>query len=186
MARNGVDFGIRVSGTGDALVHGAGRRPGRPVLPGLRPGRREPRPRRQRDHRDVRASAASRWRRPRPSCGSSGGTPADAIALHPRRWSGSPWPGTPAYALPPLGFGGTPTGIDARRVVETGIAPVINTGIAHREAGVGQIGAGIARAPLACFDARGPGARPPSSGVEVQRRDGMTGQRAWSRSAATP
>ncbi len=46
---------------------------------------------------------------------------------------------------------GTPTGIDARRVVDSGIAPVINTGIAHREAGVGQIGAGIARAPLACF-----------------------------------
>jgi hypothetical protein len=38
-------------------------------------------------------------------------------------------------------------------VVETGVAPVINTGIAHKEAGVGQIGAGIARAPLACFEA---------------------------------
>jgi hypothetical protein len=46
---------------------------------------------------------------------------------------------------------GTPTGIDARRVVDSGIAPVINTGIAHRRAGVGQIGAGIARAPLAAF-----------------------------------
>jgi hypothetical protein len=55
------------------------------------------------------------------------------------------------YALPALGFAGTPTGIDARRVVESGTAPVINTGIAHREPGVGQIGAGIARAPLACF-----------------------------------
>ena len=41
--------------------------------------------------------------------------------------------------------------IYARRVVDSGIAPVINTGIAHRQAGVGQIGAGIARAPLACF-----------------------------------
>ena len=57
----------------------------------------------------------------------------------------------PSYALPPLGFVGTPTGIDARRVVDSGIAPVINTGIAHRRAGVGQIGAGIARAPLAVF-----------------------------------
>jgi hypothetical protein len=36
-------------------------------------------------------------------------------------------------------------------VVDTGIAPIINTGIAHRQAGVGQIGAGITRAPLACF-----------------------------------
>jgi hypothetical protein len=42
-------------------------------------------------------------------------------------------------------------GIDIRRVVETGIAPIINTGIAHREAGIGQIGAGILRAPMECF-----------------------------------
>ena len=54
-------------------------------------------------------------------------------------------------AMPPLGFVGTPTAIDARRVVESGTAPVINTGIAHREPGIGQIGAGIARAPLGCF-----------------------------------
>ena len=57
------------------------------------------------------------------------------------------------YALPALGFAGTPTGIDVRRVVESGTQPVINTGIAHRLPGVGQIGAGIARAPLACFAA---------------------------------
>ena len=57
------------------------------------------------------------------------------------------------FALPALSFAGTPTGIDLRRVVESGTAPVINTGIAHRMAGVGQIGAGIARAPLACFSA---------------------------------
>ncbi len=56
------------------------------------------------------------------------------------------------WAIPALEFAGTPTGIDIRRVVETGIAPAINTGIAHREAGVGQVGAGVARAPLACFE----------------------------------
>ena len=50
-----------------------------------------------------------------------------------------------------LNFGGTPAGIDARKVLDTGILPVINTGIAHREAGIGQIGAGVTRAPLACF-----------------------------------
>jgi hypothetical protein len=53
--------------------------------------------------------------------------------------------------LPALDFLGTPVAIDLRRVVETGIAPIINTGIAHREAGVGQIGAGILRAPMDCF-----------------------------------
>jgi hypothetical protein len=59
----------------------------------------------------------------------------------------------PEFALPSLSFAGTPTGIDVRRVVDSGTPPVINTGIAHRRAGVGQIGAGIARAPIACFAA---------------------------------
>ena len=58
----------------------------------------------------------------------------------------------PKWQIPALEFAGTPTGIDLRRVVETGIAPAINTGIAHRQAGIGQVGAGIARAPLACFE----------------------------------
>ena len=55
------------------------------------------------------------------------------------------------FTLPALNFGGTPAGIDARKVVDTGILPVINTGIAHRKAGIGQIGAGVTHAPLACF-----------------------------------
>jgi hypothetical protein len=56
-----------------------------------------------------------------------------------------------AFTLPALDFAGTPAGIDLRRVVDTGILPVINTGIAHREPGVGQIGAGVTRAPAECF-----------------------------------
>lgn len=56
-----------------------------------------------------------------------------------------------AYTMPAMDFIGTPTGIDIRRVVETGILPVINTGMAHRLPGVGQIGAGIVRAPMDCF-----------------------------------
>lgn len=58
----------------------------------------------------------------------------------------------PKWTIPALEFEGVPAGIDVRRVVDAGIQPVINTGIAHREAGIGQIGAGIARAPLACFE----------------------------------
>ncbi|WP_042356611.1 DUF1116 domain-containing protein [Bacillus rubiinfantis] len=58
----------------------------------------------------------------------------------------------PNFAIPTWNFQGTCLGIDARKVVETGIEPVINTGIAHKEAGVGQIGAGTVRAPLACFE----------------------------------
>jgi hypothetical protein len=56
-----------------------------------------------------------------------------------------------SFALPNLGFRGTPTGIDLRKVLDTSIMPIINTGIAHKQAGIGQIGAGILRAPLGCF-----------------------------------
>ncbi|MCC7372020.1 MAG: DUF1116 domain-containing protein [Chloroflexi bacterium] len=58
----------------------------------------------------------------------------------------------PDFAIPALDFGGAPTGIDVRLVVATGIEPIINTGIAHRQAGVGQVGAGTVRAPIACFE----------------------------------
>ncbi|MBE0582696.1 MAG: DUF1116 domain-containing protein [Desulfofustis sp.] len=57
------------------------------------------------------------------------------------------------YKLPPVNFRGTPLGIDIRKVVETGITPVINTGIACKRPGVGQIGAGLTAAPMACFTA---------------------------------
>ncbi len=58
---------------------------------------------------------------------------------------------SPNYIIPNLEFQGTATGIDIRKVVETGITPVINTGMAHKLPGVGQIGAGIVRAPIDCF-----------------------------------
>ena len=55
------------------------------------------------------------------------------------------------YQIPALGFRGTPTGIDLVRVVDSGILPIINTGIAHKRAGVGMIGAGLVRPPWTCF-----------------------------------
>lgn len=56
------------------------------------------------------------------------------------------------YAIPTWNFKGSCLGIDIRKVVETGITPIINTGIAHKQAGVGQVGAGTVRAPLGCFE----------------------------------
>jgi hypothetical protein len=56
------------------------------------------------------------------------------------------------FTIPTWDFQGACLGIDARKVVETGIEPVINTGIAHKNAGVGQVGAGTVRAPKACFE----------------------------------
>ncbi|NIY47608.1 DUF1116 domain-containing protein [Cedecea colo] len=58
----------------------------------------------------------------------------------------------PMLQIPIWNFKGACLGLDIRRVVETGITPLINTGIAHCEAGVGQVGAGTVRAPLSCFE----------------------------------
>ncbi|HKV43135.1 MAG TPA: DUF1116 domain-containing protein [bacterium] len=149
MSRNGVEFGIRMSGTGDTWFTAPVAVPEGLYFPGYGPADANP---------DLGDSAITE------TCGLGGfamaaapaiirfvgGTPSDAqettremyritLTRHPR------------YTIAGLGFAGTPTAIDARRVVESGILPVINTGIAHRKPGIGQIGAGITRAPLACF-----------------------------------
>jgi hypothetical protein len=56
------------------------------------------------------------------------------------------------FSIPPLDFRGTPTGIDIRKVVEKGILPRVNTGVAHREPGIGQVGAGIVSPPMSIFE----------------------------------
>jgi len=80
-----------------------------------------------------------------------GGTPKDAV-----RYTTSMYEITTeesqAYKLPPMNFRGAPTGIDIRKVIETQVLPVINTGIAHKDPGVGQVGAGIVHPPMACFE----------------------------------
>jgi len=55
------------------------------------------------------------------------------------------------FTIPTLGYRGTPIGIDVRFVAETGILPKLNTGIAHKEPGIGMVGAGVLRAPKQCF-----------------------------------
>ena len=149
MARNGVEFGIRLSGTGERWFTAPA-----PVVNGL-----------YFPNQSIKNAA--------PDLGDSaitetagvggfamaaapaivkfvGGSSQDALAntlamthITLRR--------NGAFTLPALDFAGTPACIDARRVVDTGILPVINTGIAHKDAGVGQIGAGVTHAPLACF-----------------------------------
>jgi hypothetical protein len=58
----------------------------------------------------------------------------------------------PEWTIPSLDYLGVPTGIDIRLVVETGIVPTINTGIAHKKPGIGQVGAGVVKAPRLCFE----------------------------------
>jgi hypothetical protein len=56
------------------------------------------------------------------------------------------------FSIPALNFRGTPVGIDVRKVMETGILPRLNTGIAHKDPGIGMVGAGVLRAPGSCFE----------------------------------
>ncbi|MEN7526627.1 MULTISPECIES: DUF1116 domain-containing protein [unclassified Cupriavidus] len=148
MARNGVDFGIRLSGLDQWFVAPAA------IIDGLFfPGFGT-----EDAARDLGDSAITE------TAGVGGfamaaspaivqfigGTPRDAVA-NTRRMLHITLGQNGAFTLPALDFTGTPAGIDARRVLDTGIQPVINTGIAHKDAGVGQIGAGITHAPLACF-----------------------------------
>ena len=79
-----------------------------------------------------------------------GGTMADAIRLTTdmdRICTGR----SSRFKLALLDFRGTPIAVDVRRVVETGITPRINTGILHVSDGSGQVGAGVAVAPVECF-----------------------------------
>jgi len=80
-----------------------------------------------------------------------GGTPKDAINATLEMYEIT-FAESKFFTMPALDFRGTPTGIDLRKVVELGITPRINTGIAHKNAGVGQVGAGLVRPPLKIFE----------------------------------
>lgn len=149
MARNGVNFGIRISGTGERWFQA----PANPVDGLYFPGYTV---------KDAAADLGDSAITETNGLGGFamaaspaivqfvGGTPADATA-NSRRMLTITLGSNPAFTLPPLNFGGTPAGIDIRLVADSGVLPIINTGIAHRKAGVGQIGAGITTAPMECF-----------------------------------
>jgi hypothetical protein len=151
MARNGVRFGIRLSGTGSQWFEAPANRVEGLYFPGFGP---------QDAAADLGDSAITETAGVGAFAMAAapaivqfvGGTPADAVG-HSRRMRSVTIGTNDAFTLPVLGFAPTAAGIDARAVVDTGVVPVINTGIAHREAGVGQIGAGITMAPMACFEA---------------------------------
>lgn len=151
MSRNGTDFGIRVSGTGDRWFTAPVEMPVGIYFPSY--GERDANP-------DMGDSAIVE------TVGLGGfaiaaapavvgyvgaGRPSEAAAFT-RQMAEITVGANPAWTIPAMDFAGVPTGIDIRLVVETGIAPTINTGIAHREPGIGQVGAGIVKAPLACFE----------------------------------
>jgi hypothetical protein len=149
MARNGVEFGIRVSGTGDRwftapapLVDGL-------YFAGYTIADAAP---------DLGDSAITETSglggfamAAAPAIVKFVGGTADDARANSERMGHITLGQNPAFTLPALNFAGTPAGIDIRKVVDTGILPIVNTGIAHKAPGIGQIGAGITHAPLACF-----------------------------------
>ncbi len=75
-----------------------------------------------------------------------GGTPKDALNVTTRMYEITETENK-IFQIPALDFRGTPTGIDVIKVVETGILPAVNTGIAHKEPGIGMVGAGLVKGP---------------------------------------
>ncbi len=151
MSRNGTDFGIQVSGTGDAWFVGPANTPDGLYLGSFGPEDANP---------DIGDSAITE------TAGIGGFAMAAAPAIV--RFVGGGVPEAiaatqlmyeitlaenPTYQIPVLDFRGTPTGIDVTRVVRTGILPHINTGMAGKVAGTGQVGAGIVNPPASIFPA---------------------------------
>lgn len=150
MARNGVDFGIRVSGLGERWFVGpAGMIQGL-YFAGYGPEDANP---------DIGDSAITETSGVGAFAMAAapaivqfiGGTPDDAL-----RYTSDMYALTvasnPLFGLPALNFKGTPSGIDIRQVCRLHMLPVINTGIAHRLPGIGQVGAGIVYPPMECFE----------------------------------
>ncbi len=151
MCRNGTEFGIRVGGLGDRWFTAPVEMPRGLYFPGFSEADANP------DMGDSTivetvglggfAMAAS------PAVAGFVGAGAAADALdYTRAMEEITLARNPEWTIPALDFAGVPTGIDIRKVVASGRTPTINTGIAHREAGVGQVGAGVVRAPMACFE----------------------------------
>ena len=150
MARNGTDFGIRIAGlgknrwfTGEAeMVKGL-------YFPGYE----------EKDAaRDMGDSCITETAGIGGFCMAAapaivqfvGGQVSDSINYSTRMYEITVGEGQ-SYKIPALDFRGSATGIDIRKVIETGIRPIINTGIAHKDPGVGQVGAGIVYPPEVCF-----------------------------------
>jgi len=150
MARNGTDFGIRVSGLGDQWFTAPAEIIDGLFFPGFTKDDANP---------DIGDSVITE------TSGIGGfamatapaivqfvgGTPQDAIHYTTSMYEITEEENA-TYKMPTMNFRGTPTGIDLRKVIETQILPIINTGIAHKDPGVGQVGAGLVRPPMKCFE----------------------------------
>lgn len=150
MTRNGTDFGIRVAGTGREWFTAPANYVEGLLFPGFTAKDCNP---------DLGDSAISE------TAGIGGfamaaapaivqfvgGSAPDALQYSKSMYAITYGPNR-MYTIPALDFKGTATGIDVRKVIDLGILPIINTGIAHKNAGIGQVGAGLVRPPKECFE----------------------------------
>ncbi|NGN63303.1 DUF1116 domain-containing protein [Streptomyces sp. A7024] len=151
MARNGVEFGIRVSGlAGNQWFTGPAGTVVGPMFAGYKP---------EDSGRDIGDSAITETygfggftMSAAPAIVALvGGTVQEAMA-YTREMGEITTSQNPNVTIPALDFQGIPTGIDVRKVLDTGILPIINTAIAHKDAGIGMIGAGVVNPPVEAFE----------------------------------
>ncbi|MBU1218634.1 DUF1116 domain-containing protein [Myxococcota bacterium] len=149
MARNGTEFGVQLSGTGGTWFTGVAPVPDALYFPGYTKDDANP---------DIGDSAITE------TVGLGGfaiasspaivqfvgGTAKDAVGYTLKMYEISAGENN-IYQIPYLNFRGTPTGIDVRKVIEKNVTPFIDTGVAHKNPGVGQVGAGVLSAPMEPF-----------------------------------
>jgi len=150
MSRNGTDFGIRVSGTGDTWFTAPVEMPEGLYFPGFTAADANPDMGDSTIVETIGLGGFAMGAAPAVA-GFVGAGAASEAANYTRTMAEITVSENPEWTIPAMDYAGVPTAIDVRAVVETGLAPTINTGIAHKEPGVGQVGAGIVRAPMACF-----------------------------------
>ena len=150
MSRNGTDFGIRVSGTGDQWFTAPVEMPEGLYFPGFTEADANPDMGDSTIVETIGLGGFAMGAAPAVAGFVGAGAASDA-ANFTRSMREITYGENPEWSIPGMDYVGVPTGIDIRRVVETGLAPTINTGIAHREPGIGQVGAGVVKAPMSCF-----------------------------------
>ena len=151
MSRNGTEFGIRVSGTGDEWFTAPVEMPEGLYFPGFTSDDANPDMGDSTIVETVGLGGFAMAAAPAVAGFVGAGTATEAAATT-QAMAEIVHSENPEWTIPSLNYLGVPTGIDVRYVVESGLAPTINTGIAHKDPGVGQVGAGVVRAPLACFE----------------------------------
>ena len=150
MCRNGTDFGIRVSSLGDQWFTAPVEMPEGLYFPGFTEQDANPDMGDSTIVETIGLGGFAMGAAPAVAGFVGAGAASDA-AIFTKDMGEICCSENAEWSIPAMDYLGVPTGIDVRRVVDIGLTPTINTGIAHKEPGIGQVGAGVVRAPMQCF-----------------------------------